>query len=355
VLRKRHLLDMPRVFSDGKGKQSFDREVARIKKYCNIVRVIAHTQVSKLNLRIKKAHIMEIQINGGNAASKVDFAVDFLEKSVDVDKVFEQSEMIDTIAATKGKGFEGVTTRWGTRRLPRKTHKGLRKVACIGAWHPANVRFSVPRAGQNGYHHRTEINKKIYRIGKKDDAKNASTEFDVTQKRITPMGGFPHYGVVRNDFVMIKGSCPGVKKRPITLRKSLLVQTKRSAQEKVTLKFIDTASKFGHGHFQTTEEKRKHYGYIKDQPTTKPGKKPEAGAAKKTTDSKKGGAATAKKGGDTTTKKPAADSGKKGGDTTKKAEPAKKPAETKKTDADTKKSEPKKTEPKKPAAKQGAK
>lgn len=49
--------------------------------------------------------------------------------------------------------------------MPRKTHKGLRKVACIGAWHPSRVSFTVARAGQKGYHHRTEINKKIYRIG----------------------------------------------------------------------------------------------------------------------------------------------------------------------------------------------
>lgn len=30
------------------------------------------------------------------------------------------------------------------------------------------------------------------------------TEHDVTVKDITPMGGFPHYGVVKEDFVMIK-------------------------------------------------------------------------------------------------------------------------------------------------------
>jgi len=206
---------------------------------------------------------MEIQVNGGNVGEKVDFAVDLLEKHISVDKVFEHSEMIDCMAATKGKGYEGVTTRWGTRRLPRKTHKGLRKVACIGAWHPANVRFSVPRAGQNGYHHRTELNKKIYRIGKGTDEKNGSTEFDLTQKTISPMGGFPHYGIVKQDFLMIKGCCPGVKKRPITLRKSLLVQTKRAALEVITLKFIDTSSKFGHGRFQTEEEKRKHMGTVK--------------------------------------------------------------------------------------------
>jgi ribosomal protein L3 len=56
----------------------------------------------------------------------------------------------------------GVTSRWHTKKLPRKTHKGLRKVACIGAWHPSRIQFSVARAGQKGFHHRTEINKKIY-------------------------------------------------------------------------------------------------------------------------------------------------------------------------------------------------
>ena len=45
------------------------------------------------------------------------------------------------------------------------------------------------------------------------------------------MGGFPHYGVVKEDYVMIKGACPGVKRRVITLRKSLFKQTSRSALE----------------------------------------------------------------------------------------------------------------------------
>jgi len=34
-----------------------------------------------------------------------------------------------------------------------------------------------------------------------------------------------------------------------------LTQTSRRALEKVELKFIDTSSKFGHGRFQTREEK----------------------------------------------------------------------------------------------------
>lgn len=48
---------------------------------------------------------------------------------------------------------------------------------------------------------------------------NASTEYDLSEKTITPMGGFPHYGEVNNDFIMIKGCCMGPKKRVITLRK----------------------------------------------------------------------------------------------------------------------------------------
>ncbi|KAJ1735776.1 60S ribosomal protein L3 [Coemansia biformis] len=239
------------------------RDLERIKKYSTVVRVIAHTQMNKVRIGQKRAHIMEIQVNGGTIAEKVDWAREHFEKTVSVGDVFEKDEMIDVIGVTKGHGVTGVTARWGTKKLPRKTHRGLRKVACIGAWHPARVMYTVARSGQDGYHHRTEANKKIYRIGKGDDKANASTEFDLTAKRITPLGGFPHYGEVNSDYVLIKGCCVGVKKRVLTLRKSLRTHTKRSALENVNLKFIDTASKFGHGRFQTKEEKKAFMGTLK--------------------------------------------------------------------------------------------
>ncbi|KAF5201437.1 60S ribosomal protein L3 [Thalictrum thalictroides] len=236
-----------------------------MKKYCTVIRVLAHTQVGKMKgLKQKKAHLMEVQVNGGDTAAKVDFAYSFFEKNIPVDAVFQKDEMIDIIGVTKGKGYEGVVTRWGVTRLPRKTHRGLRKVACIGAWHPARVSFTVARAGQNGYHHRTEMNKKVYKLGKAaQESHTAVTEYDRTEKDITPMGGFPHYGVVKEDYLMIKGCCVGPKKRVVTLRQSLLKQTSRLAMEEIKLKFIDTSSKFGHGHFQTTDEKSKFYGRVK--------------------------------------------------------------------------------------------
>lgn len=242
---------------------SIEKELARISKYCTVVRVLAHTQVKKTPLAQKKAHLAEIQINGGSIADKIQWAKEHFEKTVTVDSVFEQNEMIDVIAVTKGHGFEGVTHRWGTKRLPRKTHRGLRKVACIGAWHPAHVMWTVARAGQRGYHHRTSVNHKVYRVGKADNESNGATEFDRTKKSITPMGGFVQYGAVKNDFVMVKGSIPGTKKRVVTLRKSLYTHTSRKALENVTLKWIDTASKFGKGRFQTPAEKAAFLGTLK--------------------------------------------------------------------------------------------
>ena len=244
-------------------KQSINRDLDRIKKYCSVVRVLVSTQLSKLNFRQRKAHLFEIQVNGGTVAQKVDWSVKKFEGEVSVGEVFNEYEMVDTIGVTRGKGTSGVVKRFGVTRLPRKTHRGLRKVGCIGAWHPAAVKWTVARTGQLGYHSRTEINKKVYRIGSgavRGTKNNATTEADAVEKNITPIGGFPHYGVVNNDFVMVKGGIVGTRKRPIIIRKSNFPQTTNAATEKIEVKFIDTSSKHGHGKFQTLEEKDKFMG-----------------------------------------------------------------------------------------------
>jgi large subunit ribosomal protein L3e len=246
-----------------KQPETIESEFEKVNKYCQVVRVIAHTQIRKLKLRQKKAHILEIQVNGGSVAKKVEFARQLFEKEVPVDTVFHAGESIDICGVTKGHGTEGVIARWGVTRLPRKTHRGLRKVACIGAWHPARVSWAVARAGQHGYFHRTEINKRIYLLGKKGDKGAAQTQSDLTVKGITPMGGFPHYGTITEDWVMIKGSVVGTKKRPIILRKSMAPPSLHAKLEPIELTFIDTSSKFGHGRFQTPAEKKKFLGPLK--------------------------------------------------------------------------------------------
>jgi len=96
------------------------------------------------------------------------------------------------------------------------------------------------------------------------------------------MGGFPHYGEVNEDFVMLKGAVVGVKKRVITLRKSLVPQVKRSALEEIELKFIDTSSKFGHGRFQTAAEKQKFMGPTAANQGAPAGDAPEKATVEKT-------------------------------------------------------------------------
>ena len=258
-------------FGTEEGKKERDAKINKINKYAKVIRAIVHTQVTKLPFVQKKGNIVEIQVNGGNStADKVKWVLDRFEKEVTVKEVFSENEGVDVIGITKGHGFGGVTRRWGTTKLPRKTHKGLRKVACIGAWHPARVSVAVPRAGQHGYYHRTELNKKIYRIGAgfhevdgKLNTNNASTSYDLTNKSINPLGGFPSYGTVKNDFLVLKGTTVGVYKRVLTLRKGLHPRVNRKALEKVDLKFIDTASKYGHGRFQTAQEKKSFLGLLK--------------------------------------------------------------------------------------------
>jgi large subunit ribosomal protein L3e len=248
---------------DAKSRDHVNRDINRIEKYCSTVRVLCCTQIEKLKFRQRKSHIMEIQLNGGTIAEKVAWAKSHFEQEVSVGEVFSMNEMVDTIAITRGHGTTGVIKRFGVTRLPRKTHRGLRKVACIGAWHPSAVKWTVGRSGNQGYFHRTHLNQKVYRVGEgavRGAQNNASTDQDPDVKNITPVGGFPHYGIVNEDFLLLKGAVMGPRRRQITIRKSMNPPTHSFSKVQLEVKFIDTASKIGHGKFQTIAEKEKFMG-----------------------------------------------------------------------------------------------
>ncbi|KAH8051662.1 hypothetical protein JL721_11105 [Aureococcus anophagefferens] len=104
----------------------------------------------------------EKDATASSSASEVDHAGLF-EQEVPVDTVFNANEMIDVLGATRGHGTEGVVTRWASR--PAEDAPLLRKVVHRRvAPEPRVLHRGAQR--QNGYHHRTEMNKKIYRIGK---------------------------------------------------------------------------------------------------------------------------------------------------------------------------------------------
>merc|ERR1712008_588529 len=110
-------------WKDDVGKKEIEKDLNQIKKYCTVVRVICHTQQQLLRRRQKKAHIVEIQLNGGGGGDKVDFAREHFEKKVPIKSVFGKDEMVDIIGVTKGKGFKGVTSRWHTKKLPPRPTK----------------------------------------------------------------------------------------------------------------------------------------------------------------------------------------------------------------------------------------
>jgi large subunit ribosomal protein L3 len=50
-------------------------------------------------------------------------------------------------------------------------------------------------------------------------------------EEITPKGGFLNYGIVRNDYVLLKGSVPGPKKRLVRLSRAIRAPPKLDAPD----------------------------------------------------------------------------------------------------------------------------
>ncbi|MFW9818813.1 MAG: 50S ribosomal protein L3 [Candidatus Thorarchaeota archaeon] len=173
------------------------------------IRGIFQTQPYKTSIPRKKPDIIEIKINSlGQPKDQFNFVYKNLGKEIKARDVLTEGELVDVIAVTKGKGFQGPVKRFGIKILTRKNNKIKRAVACIGPWHPARVLYTVPRAGQLGYHQRTEYHKRIMQIGENEE-------------EINPKGGFIRYGKIRGDYILILGSIPGPKKRLIRIRKTI--------------------------------------------------------------------------------------------------------------------------------------
>ncbi|MFX1315128.1 MAG: 50S ribosomal protein L3 [Promethearchaeota archaeon] len=173
------------------------------------IRAIFQTQPYKTSLPRKKPDIIEIKINSVNNPKKeFEFALENIGKEIRARDILREGEFIDVISVTKGKGFQGPVKRFGVRILTRKNSKIRRAVACIGPWHPARVLYTVPRAGQMGYHQRTEYHKRIMLLGENEE-------------EINPKGGFIRYGKIQGDYILILGSIPGPKKRLIRIRKTV--------------------------------------------------------------------------------------------------------------------------------------
>jgi large subunit ribosomal protein L3 len=167
------------------------------------LRLVATTQPRLTAIGRKKPSLIEIKL-GGEVKDQFDYCKNILGKEIKITDAFKEGQHVDVLAITKGKGIQGPVKRWGIRRKPHKSRKTVREVGSIGPWHPHYVQYSVPRAGQTGFHQRTEYNKQILKIG--------------TTGEVSPKGGFIRYGIVRGPYVLLVGSVPGPPKRELTLR-----------------------------------------------------------------------------------------------------------------------------------------
>ncbi len=196
------------------------------------IRALVYTQpVLVSGLPKKRPELMEIRIGGAKMADRLAYAKGVLGKAVTIKDFTKEGEMVDVSSVTKGRGWQGVTKRWGTKLLMHKNSKHRRLIGTLGTKRPNYVRPTVPQGGQRGFHQRTELNKRVLKIGDNGE-------------EITPKGGFMHYGTVKNSYVLLHGSVPGPSKRIVRLREPVRFRGPRLT-EAPEVTFISLESKQG--------------------------------------------------------------------------------------------------------------
>ncbi len=211
--------ELARLFtakSDEKSLERAEKSLGRVSDLFCIVAVLPQ----QAGREQKKPYVFEVAVKGGDVAKQFAFAKDFLGKEVKVDQVFQKGADVDVAAITKGKGIEGPITRWGVKKKQHKSRKSVRAVGTLGPISPSTIMYTVPRAGQRGFHQRTQYNNRIMII-----SNTKTNEF-----KINPAGGFKHFGLVDGDYVVIRGSIPGTYRRLVKLRSPM-----RQRVSKVTI------------------------------------------------------------------------------------------------------------------------
>ena len=69
---------------------------------------------------------MELRIAGGTVDERVEYAKKILGTEVNFTDFVNEGALTDVIAVTKGKGIQGVTTRWGVKLLSHRNSKHRR-------------------------------------------------------------------------------------------------------------------------------------------------------------------------------------------------------------------------------------
>ncbi len=195
--------ELKKKITPPKKEKKIEEQISKVKLDEVIeVTVLVYT-LPKGRANKKKPEIFEIGIGGKDVSSKFEYAKSILGNEISASDVLKPGDQVDIIAVTKGKGFQGTIKRFGVKLESKKTDRKRRGVASIGPDVPRKVRWTIPMPGQMGFHNRYDYNKWIIGIG---------------NEGIAPKGGFQNYGIIKGDYIIVKGSIPGSSKRPVRMR-----------------------------------------------------------------------------------------------------------------------------------------
>ena len=201
-----------KVMSEVPATQQMEKELSRrinlkkktgktIPENFDRVALQVYTQPSLTSIK-KKPEVFEIEI----ANPTQDFLKNVLEKDVQIKDIFKEGQFIDVQSVSKGKGFQGPVKRFGVNLRKKKSEKTKRGPGSLGPWkQQQHTMYRIAHAGQMGFHTRTDYNKLLLKVSSKPAEINSKS-------------GFNGYGFVKTDYILLKGSIPGSRKRLIRLR-----------------------------------------------------------------------------------------------------------------------------------------
>lgn len=189
--------------------ESYERKVQDFEKgldKSHSINAIVSVNPRDVGLPQKKPFMYEVGIGGGTLVTQFEYLKERLGKEIALSDIFQPGMYLDALGVTKGHGFVGPVGRMGIKRKQHKSRKTVREVGSINAWNPTTVMYTVPRAGQMGFHQRVDRNKRVLVLGNGGD------------QSISPAGGFDHFGEIRGGYMILRGSVPGPARRPVSLR-----------------------------------------------------------------------------------------------------------------------------------------
>lgn len=219
--------DLPKELSRKFDAKSTDDGISKAESLlesASDVMAIVAISPNSIGLGQKVPFVFEVAVSGKDPRSQYDYVKSLLGREIRNSDVFQIGQNIDVFGITRGKGIEGPITRFGVKRKQHKSRKSVRAVGTLGPISPAVVMYTVARQGQRGFHQRTEYNKRVLIISNTDkDAQNS----------INPPGGFKHFGLVKGDYIVVRGSVPGVPKRLVKMRQPIRGVSKKVLEPKV--------------------------------------------------------------------------------------------------------------------------